>query len=533
MPKGDALDFTTHPFLAEPYRDTHRELVFLKGAQLGFSTLSIVRTLWAVTRFPIAAIYTFPTTDDVSRFTAARINPIVLSSSFLTDRILNVNSVRMKQFALQPVASNPHGATSTIYFNGAQNEKDATTADADLLIHDEEDKSNPQIIEQYESRLDHSKYKWKIRLSTPSMPGAGIDRAFRASDQRQWLLRCPSCNHDFEMKFPDCITPDSIEEVEAGTPAHYVCPRCRRPLPEEARASGRWVAMAPGPDKSHGYAISQMAAPWITAERILYRRAKATWEQDFWNLVMGIPWIDSTEAMTREAILSRQDPMRSMESTGSGTYIGIDVGKMIDVVVDTVEDGIPRTIHMGRYADWNDLDLVVRRFGAACVVIDAFPEEHAAREFQKRFPGVVWRCSYLTNPTAPREWKWDQEIGLVKVPRTEVLTQSAKELLTLQILPRFDGSPAWEAFIRHHEASQKVPVFIEGIEESRIVERYQWIERGPDHMFHARTYAMIARKSPFIQPSLPKIGIRSFRRGGSKLERDLTALQAPPIDRRR
>lgn len=528
LPKGEPLDFGTHPFLADPYRDTHQELVFLKGAQLGFSTLSIIRTLWAVTKFPISAIYTFPTTEDVTRFTASRINPIIAGSEYLKSRILNADSVRMKQFAHHPVQrGEPTGPVSTIYFNGAQNDKDATTADADLLIHDEEDRSNAQVIEQYESRLDHSRFKWKIRISTPTTPGAGIDRAFRNSDQRAWMHRCPRCNHEFTMSFPDCIVPDTIAEVEAGAEAYYVCPSCRDRLPEEARITGRWVPLYPGRDRSHGYAVSQMAAPWISAERILDRRQKASYEADFWNLVMGQPWIDATDALTREAILSRQDPMRAMQRYGQGGFMGVDVGSSLDVVIDELEAGQSRTVYMGRHKEFAELDQLMNDFHVRACVIDAYPEERLAKEFQQRWGRTVWRAAYINNPTAPREWDWNEDTQVVKLPRTEFLSQSATELLTVHVLPRFDGSPAWEAFIRHHENSQKVPVFndSETAQQSRMIDRYEWIDRGPDHFFHARSYAMAARNSPTMSMARPSRGLVGLRRGAAALPPSIDLLR--------
>ncbi len=36
LPTSGSLTFENHPFLVEPYRDTGKELVFLKGAQLEF-----------------------------------------------------------------------------------------------------------------------------------------------------------------------------------------------------------------------------------------------------------------------------------------------------------------------------------------------------------------------------------------------------------------------------------------------------------------------------------------------------------------
>lgn len=523
LPKSGFLDFETRPFLIEPFRDTHPELVFLKGAQLGFSTLAICRTLWAATTFPMSIIYTFPTRDDVTEFTAARINPIVLSSEYLSSRILDVNSVKMKQFSQmsrEAYRKMARGGVrmdevrlSTVYFNGAAKPEDATTVDADLLVHDEEDRSNPQVIEQYESRLDASAYKWKIRLSTPTIPGAGIDRPWRLSDQRAWMVKCPGCNAEFAMGFPENIEPDTYEEVEElQVRARYKCHKCGRTLSDGERSHGRWVAAKPDLGRPHGYHLSQMSAPWISAERILYRKMKATWEADFWNLVMGLPWEGGSNVMTAEAVRSRMVG-GPMWSSGSGCTMGVDVGRMLDVVIGHQDQNGPRTVYVGRLNDFAQLDELMTRFGVACCVIDAMPETRKVLEFVERWPGRVWRANY-SDPSKgmPRDTRWDEERRVVTIGRTDALDASSTELLSTRLLPGFDGSDALVAYVEHHVNSKRVPIFVPGMEMERIVQQYRWVEVGPDHLFHAATYEWMARQS--FQPSanLPSRAIYGLNR---------------------
>ena len=192
------MDLASRPFLRDVYRDMAPEIVVMKGAQLGMSTTALVRAMWLLTSFATTAIYTMPTARDVGKFTQGRINPIVRSSQYLLDRIIDVDSVMQKQFVVAPGQLEERrqrglaleGPRSTIYFSGASSEKDAVSIDADLLIHDEEDLSNPQIVDQFEHRLDASRFGWKFHLSTPRLPGAGIDAVFALTDKRRWLVRC-------------------------------------------------------------------------------------------------------------------------------------------------------------------------------------------------------------------------------------------------------------------------------------------------------------------------------------------------------
>ena len=297
------------------------EIVVMKGAQLGMSTTALVRAMWLLTSFPTTAIYTMPTARDVGKFTQGRINPIVRSSQYLLDRIIDVDSVMQKQFVVAPGQLEERrqrglafeGPRSTIYFSGASNEKDAVSMDADLLIHDEEDLSDPQIVDQFEHRLDASRFGWRFHLSTPRLPGAGIDAVFGTTDKRRWLVRCPAMHG----------------RVRAGLPgwALAVCQRRARPLrldrarlaalgagratgtlplpplrtqPDAARIApaGAGCPRRPMAGRAHGYAISQLSAPWLDAAKILLSYRKHPWRSDFWNLTMGIPWEEGTNAFT-------------------------------------------------------------------------------------------------------------------------------------------------------------------------------------------------------------------------------------------
>ena len=108
------------------------------------------------------------------------------------------------------------------------------------------------------------------------------------------------------------------------------------------------------------------------------------------------------------------------------------------------------------------------------------------------------------------------------MPRTEILTRSSVELLTTRILPKYDRSDSYDAFITHHVNSKKVPIFQsiesveatddESVERERLVSHYEWKETGPDHFFHSATYEMMARMGYNASVSLPDIGLVSINR---------------------
>ena len=543
-PLGSPLDFREHAFLREPLLDPAPEIVVMKGAQLGFTTVAIIRALHFLTEIGGTVIYSFPTASDVSDFTQERINPLIRQTPYLAARIVDVNSVKQKQFLVAddaplahwrslPSAFRPAGAfaRSTIHFTGSSSVTDPVSTPADMLIHDEEDLSDPRIIAQFTSRLDHSRYGAKFRLSTPRLPGAGIDRTWQASDQRHWLIRCPGCRAEFELAFAGGpwayanVVPETLEEWRQSRTARYVCHLCGRELTAEDRANGRWEAYAPGA-RAHGYAVSQLAAPWVSAARIWERYEANGWQQDFWNLVMGLPWQSEALGFTREGLIGRdgrggltvQD--RELGNSLDGRrFLGIDPGGVHDWQLQEVTpDGGVHLIALGTAADWAELDQVMAVWRPDTVVVDGAYDPTKVREFAAKWNTPsgrrVWVAWYGSNARAGI--RWDEATGDVTADREALLSDTADELNAHALdLPRFDASPLYERLIAHLVASQKIPIWVKGLETQRVLDHYEWHEVGPDHQFHCAAYARLARLA--LRPIRPPmVGLISFQRGAKR-----------------
>ena len=523
LPKAGKVDFVRYPYMKAVYSDTHPDITIIKGAQLGFSTWAMCRALWMLTTFNCTVIYTFPTREQVSEYTAARIDPIIQQSPYLQSRIVDVNSVKLKKFRRDP--KDTSAGVSLVYFQGAAKESDAIAVDADLVIHDEEDKSNPQVIEQYRERLTASRYKWRARLSTPTIPGYGVDRSYALTDMMKWLVKCSSCNAEFEMRFPNepgdarsNIEPHDWKEVVEGTLPRYKCHLCGTTLTDSDRAGGRWVAKRPAGGLPRGYQVSQMAAPWISAGEILFSRANSTWERDFWNLKIGMAWMAGTTAMTRAALQKRASD-EPMEYTGSGYFMGVDVGKRLHVIVGKYdENGSPRVVRIDSLpwdpdGDFIELDEFMLAYGVNTCVVDRAPETGMARRFSNRWnrPGAtrVYLCTYkdetsnassrelrFTSPSGDYDKARAEDVASVKAPRNETMTMVANELLQRMILPRPDGSPPYEEFYDHCWNTKRTPIFDDGMDATKAIEAFVWEKTGPDHLFHALVYFYLARMAP-------------------------------------
>jgi hypothetical protein len=75
-----------------------------------------------------------------------------------------------------------------------------------------------------------------------------------------------------------------------------------------------------------------------------------------------------------------------------------------------------------------------------------------------------------------------------------------------------EGAVSVGALIAHLVASQKIPIWVKGLETQRVLDHYEWHEVGPDHQFHCAAYARLAR---LVRPPIgpPLVGLISFQRG--------------------
>ena len=62
--KGDPIEFDNHPFLIDIYDDQSQNLTVMKPAQVGMSTLEIIKNHRDAKQHKMDIIYTLPTDND-------------------------------------------------------------------------------------------------------------------------------------------------------------------------------------------------------------------------------------------------------------------------------------------------------------------------------------------------------------------------------------------------------------------------------------------------------------------------------------
>src|SRR3546814_816038 len=207
----------------------------------------------------LKGIYTLPTEAMFKKIYSSRMKPILE-----TDSIFN------------PPGEKPVRSSSLIQIRDSfgyivgNTEGEATSIDADFLIHDELDLSDETMIALFQSRMQNSDMKSTQSFSTPSFKNRGVDRGYQLSDQREYVVKCTACNHhqiplftpafvhvpNFNIDVSDFadLTPTQIAGLDVEK-AYVRCDKCSAPLDLGNPELREWVARHPSRTGIRGYQI--------------------------------------------------------------------------------------------------------------------------------------------------------------------------------------------------------------------------------------------------------------------------------------
>lgn len=455
---GKTYDLRSHPFWFDVLTDDSPKIVMLKAAQLGGSTTLALKMLWNMKRYGMNVAYTAPTDGDAQEFVSGKLNPIIRMNKVLDDLVEDRDSVQQKRIG-----------TNTAYFRGTWTERAALSFSSDLNIHDELDRSNRKIVDQYASRLQHSNYRWEWLLSNPSTPGNGVHQAWVKSDQKHWFITCQSCKAKQFLSWPESIDPER---------KCYQCKKCHAQLTEDARRKGEWHGIKTDvkPEWS-GYWFNLMMAPWVTAEEIL-KLHKSKTPDYFYNFVLGLPYAGSGNKLNEAEFFANLTAEMNMQK--DPIVIGVDTGLPCWVVIGN-KQGI---FYNGHCDSMHDVEALMRRFPKAVVVMDQGGDLTAPRELREKYPGRVYLCYYRNDRKAMKmvDWGRGDEAGKVTADRNRVIQQLIDELRQRRIPihgTREDWQEAWTHFANIYRTVE---------EDLTGSERIKWERNGPDHLVHAMTY---------------------------------------------
>lgn len=468
---GNTLDFRDHLFLYDIYRDQSPKLVCYKAAQIGFTTMALVKSIWLAKMQRMDIIYTMPTAGDVREIIGGKISRLISNNPILQEYVKDKDSIEQKQFG-----------ENIIYYRPTWTDRAALGVSSDLNIHDEEDRSKQEVVQQYASRLQHSKHKFEWHFSNPSVEGNGVSRYWASSDQKHWFIRCSGCNREQFLSWPESINMEKRV---------FVCKLCSKELTREERRVGRWIQKYKDKEFS-GYWISLLMAPWITADEIIkYYETKSI--EYFYNFVLGLPYVGEGNQVTPDIIFRNCTPEINAQER---VVIGCDSGLKKHYVLGN-KNGI---FYAGIADSWDVIRSLLKKYERSVAVIDALPDLTEPRKLREEFPGRVFLCHYARDRKTFQIIRWGKgdEAGNVTVDRNRGLQMVIDDFADKKV-PLQGTQDDWAEYQGHWATLFKLTEV-----DSLGVPQSVWeTSDGKDHFCHATLYW--------------RVGMDRFKNDGGKI----------------
>jgi hypothetical protein len=453
------LEFINHRFLKDVYDDFTPIQVVRKSSQIGFSTMAILKTFNAAKFRGWNIIYTLPTGDDVNQFVSSKANALIAVNPLLARWTQDKDTIYQKKIG-----------KSFIYYKGTFSSKSkeekmqagvGIMLSADLLVHDESDRSDQAILEQYESRLEASQYKGKWYFSNPTTPFAKSQQLWEKSDQKHWFVKCEHCNHWQYLNF--------FKNVNNGK---FICEKCHEEISDEVRRNGQWVRKKES-DIS-GYWINHLIAPWISAKDIEEAYKNKT-KDYFYNFILGLPYIGSDIVINRDVILKCLDLELNFQEHN---ILGVDQGLKKHWVLGN-RQGI---FKVGVTDSWEDIEKLIRIYDVEVAVFDALPDLTEPRKLREKYPGIVWLNYYKKEVKKADFIKWDEISRTVYTDRTKIIQMLIDEMVNRKV--RFQMKVEdLGSYISHWQSLYKITE-----QDNLGIDHDSWETGGEDHFVHATIY---------------------------------------------
>lgn len=482
--------------------DPAKDLYVVKCAQVGMSEIFARWGIAAVATQPnFTLMWTFPTSTDAEFFCTARLDPFIQNSHELKRLVhRQVDSKALKQF----------GKNSFVYIRGTVSETGALSVPADLLIHDEYDRSDMDNISAYVSRLQAKPTKMRRIFSTPTVAKFGIDLLSDTSRKWRQVWKCSHCNFQF---FPDFennviipgydkekkeITTQSIKDISWDR-AVLLCPTCGR-RPDPGMEYREWVCENPGQNyPAKTYFITPFCAPQIiTPSNMVKDITKYKKWSEFQNQVLGLCAEDSTETLTENDIRSCILPGELASSDlcfmggDMGTTCHITIGRMTtqgDLLVIYREKVSYHMFEERRSA-------LAAKYRVISSVFDMYPYTDLIRhvtDFDPNAYGAIYQDSKNTETHKVRVQEEEEEEGKLGVRQVNINRSVAfDELMNLMKRRKvvIKEEEDKEEFVAHLRDMKRVIKF-----DNYGGPVYRWVKtQGIDHWHHSLLYMYIASK---------------------------------------
>ncbi len=479
--KGDPIEFGSHMFLWDIYADKSPNIAVMKPAQVGLSTLQILKNHYDAKRDKLDIIYTLPTDGDVNVFVSGKVNRIIANNPCMLEDVVDKDSIEQKQIG-----------QSYEYFRGTFTKKAAIMITADRVTHDEIDSSKLPVIPDFQARMQHSKFKQTHVFSHPSVPNKGVHSYFLQSDMKEYFIQCPHCKVsqylEWNVEDPTKMSVD-LEKKE------FVCKKCRGVLGAQDRAFGEWRARKSlVKPKYSGYHISLLMASWVTAAEIVEKwqeivDGKQTMDF-FYNKVLGLPFAGGGNSVEEDTIIGAWVPDKN--AFKSRLIIGVDTGIALRYVLGN-RQGL---VGYGEMKDYmpdeanglalnETLEYFLKKFDNSIMIVDQGGDIIGSRKLRQKYPGRVFLCHYAQDRKTMQLIRWGEkdESGNVLADRNRMIQVVIGEFNDRKIRLFGASKAVWHDYWLHWSH-----IYRTWKEDTMGIPRPTWMRDGRDDWVHATVY---------------------------------------------
>lgn len=512
---GQPYSYHDHEFQESILSDTSVDVVVVKCSQVGLSEVGVRMALALVNVLrPYTVAYTLPTAHFAGTFTKTRIDPVIEGSKAMRGNIHKTNdNTEVKQFG-----------DSFLYVRGAASSNAPISIPVDHLIHDEVDFSDQEVLGQYVSRLTHSKWRRTTKISTPTLPGFGIHKAFQETRRHYNMCKCHHCGHWFmpdyykHVKIPGYtghlleITKTTLAKVRYQEAALH-CPSCGA-VPSLQKEHREMVCENPSENLlGAGYQVTPFDAPNII--QIPYLIAASTKYdriQDFVNFNLGLAAEDNEATLTRADF---DNVFVQADAPEGVVYVmGVDVGNTYHFAIGAVDawggiftvhtEAVPMKIARQRYAELKS------QYRVVCTVIDSMPHAETVMTLQEQdvnlYAAVYMRSkSLLTHNVVEKiaeAEKGKDYVRQVNINRSKALDGYMEYIREGHL--HIKDSEAKDEIIAHHMSMKRVKVY--DPDSGELAFSWQKTD-GVDHFHHTFLYMWMASKIKGVGKSLVALPI--------------------------
>lgn len=338
------LRLSRTPWLREPLDvigdSTTKQVVLMFGAQLAKTTAQLCAMAYFASQDPAAMLFVAPSEVSGRGFVKERVELIFRSTPSLRGLLderahSKTTTVALKQFtsgaqlalAWATSASALASRPVRVVLADELDRWPATTAGDDGAPW-------PQAKARTATFLDS---KW-IACSTPLLERTSlINQLYEDSDRRRYHLPFPCCGVMAPLEFEQLIFKRAgvvdLDDV------HYVCQSCGARVDERSKpemvSRGEWIADNRG-QPAAGFQLSSLYSPWTRWAELAREFVAAVeardWlaRQSFTNLRLGLPWRDTEQSVTVEAL------EKNVENYGDAEVP--DPALVVTIGVDTQDD---------------------------------------------------------------------------------------------------------------------------------------------------------------------------------------------------